>query len=327
MSVSSPGAAALPGDLADVVLPFSVPALDVRGRVVRLGAVVDDIIARHAYPPAVSRCLAEAVALTTLLGTSLKFDGRFLMQAQTDGPVSMLLVDFETPGRLRACARFDKDAVAALPADAAAGEMLGAGALAMTIDQGPDMNRYQGVVGLDGGSLEDAAHQYFRQSEQIPTFLRLTAAQVYAGAGGPRWRAGGLLVQYLPDGGPGRAPDLPPGDAPEDADVASAEDAEADAWREARLLAATVEHHELADPSMSSEELLYRLYHERGVRVFEPTAVEERCRCSRERVHEMLVGFPDDDRAEMVREDGRIEVTCEFCSRAYDFAPDEFGAS
>ena len=303
----------------DFVQPFAVPALDVRGRLVRLGPEVDRIIRRHGYPASVSRCLAEAVALTALLGTSLKFEGRFILQSQTDGPVSMFVVDFDTPNQIRACARYDKGAVDALAADAKPGALLGRGALAMTIDQGPDMNRYQGVVSLDGGSLEDAAHQYFRQSEQIPTFVRLAAAEMLSAGQPAAWRAGGLMVQYLPEGG--AAPrDLHPGDAP---DPHVDEEEEEDAWREAQVLAATVEDHELTDPSVGSDELLYRLYHERGVRVFEPIDLVERCRCSRERVQDMLANFPPEDISDMTRPDGAIEVVCEFCSQAYLFQPSE----
>jgi len=304
------------------VQPFTVPALDVRGRLVRLGPEVDRIIRRHGYPDSVSRCLAEAVALTALLGTSLKFDGRFILQAQTDGPVSMLVVDFDTPDQIRACARFDAEAIAALPRDTRPGELLGKGALVMTIDQGQDMNRYQGVVALDGGSLEDAAHQYFRQSEQIPTFVRLAAAEMFSAGSEGAWRAGGLMIQYLPEGG-AASRDLDPGDAPEGHRHEA--DDEEDAWREARLLSETVEDHELTDPSIGTDQLLYRLYHERGVRVFEPLQLVERCRCSRERVRDMLANFPADDVEGMVRDDGVIEVTCEFCSQGYEFQPSEVG--
>lgn len=317
MSVADTNPADETAPVDNYVQPFAVSALDVRGRLVRLGPEVDRIIRRHGYPESVSRCLAEAAALTALLGTSLKFEGRFVLQTQTDGPVSMLVVDFDTPDQIRACARFDAEAVAALPVDTKPGALLGTGVMAMTIDQGPDMNTYQGVVALEGGSLEDAAHQYFRQSEQIPTFVRLAAAEIYTAQEPPAWRAGGVLIQYLPDGG--SAPrDLDPGDAPEGS---LADDHEDDAWREARVLAETVEDHELTDPSVSSDELLYRLYHERGVRVFEPTRLVERCRCTRERVEEMLANFAPCDVADMVREDGIIEITCEFCSQAYEFEP------
>ncbi|MFN0262393.1 Hsp33 family molecular chaperone [Tepidamorphus sp. 3E244] len=312
---SRPG---LPED--NYIQPFAVEALDVRGRLVRIGPELDRIIRRHGYPHSVSRLLAEAVALTALLGTSLKFDGRFIVQTQTDGAVSMLVVDFDTPDQIRACARFDAEAVAALPEDAKPADLLGKGVLAMTIDQGPDMNRYQGVVALDGGTLEDAAHQYFKQSEQIPTFVRLAAAEMFVAGKDPEWRAGGLLIQHLPEGG--AAPrDIDPGDAPEGADAPQVE--EDDHWREARFLSETVEDHELTDPSVSSDALLYRLYHERGVRVFEPLTLVERCRCNRERVRDMLLSFTADDVADMTREDGMLEITCEFCSQAYEFKPSE----
>uniref|UniRef100_UPI0035CBC862 Hsp33 family molecular chaperone n=1 Tax=uncultured Methylobacterium sp. TaxID=157278 RepID=UPI0035CBC862 len=307
----------------DCVLPFAVEALDVRGRVVRLGPSVDTILRRHGYPDAVARLLGEAAALTVLLGASLKFEGRFQLQTKTDGPVGMIVVDFEAPDRLRATARFEADAIAALgggPRKAAA--LIGRGHLAMTIDQGSAASRYQGVVALDGQGLEAAAHQYFRQSEQIPTQVRLAVAEAFEDGRG-RWRAGGLLVQFLPQSiDRARLADLPPGDIPEghrhlDADGAP----EDDAWVEARSLIGTVEDHELVDPAVSSERLLYRLFHERGVRVFEPQAVHERCRCSPERVMGMIRSFSGDERREMVTDDGRIAITCEFCSRRYDLDP------
>src|SRR5688572_2300788 len=163
----------------DTILPFEVAALDLRGRVVRLGPAVDEILSRHDYPPPVAKLLGEAVVLAVLFGSSLKFEGRFILQTQTDGPVRMLVVDFTTPGRVRACARFDKNRVAAAIAskDMSSGALLGNGHLAMTIDQGADMSRYQGLVALEGGSLEDAAHEYFRRSEQIPTRVRLAVAE------------------------------------------------------------------------------------------------------------------------------------------------------
>src|SRR5690348_4170181 len=180
-----------------------------------MGPALDDILTKHDYPAPVGKLLGEAIVLTTLLGTALKFEGRFILQAQTDGPVSFLVVDYMAPDRLRAYARYD----AARLGDAKdSGTLLGRGHLAMTIDQGPDMSRYQGLVALDGGSLEDAAHEYFLRSEQIPTRVRLAVAEEFRGDGGPkhRWRAGGILLQFVP-----RAPerarvaDLDPGDAPQ----------------------------------------------------------------------------------------------------------------
>ncbi|WP_375466134.1 Hsp33 family molecular chaperone [uncultured Methylobacterium sp.] len=312
----------------DAVLPFSVEALDVRGRVVRLGSSVDTILRRHGYPDAVARLLGEAAALTVLLGSSLKFEGRFQLQTKTDGPVGMIVVDFEAPDRLRATARFDADRVAALgQGPRKAPELIGQGHLAMTIDQGSAASRYQGVVALEGQDLEAAAHQYFRQSEQIPTQVRLAVAEAFE-AGQGRWRAGGLLVQFLPQSiDRARLADLPPGDIPEGhPHLDAAGTPEDDAWVEARSLVATVEDLELVDPDVSSERLLYRLFHERGVRVFERQPVHERCRCSRERVMGMIRAFSDAERREMVADDGRIAITCEFCSRRYDLDPAEVEA-
>src|SRR5689334_5114051 len=178
----------------DTVMPFEVAKLDLRGRIVRLGPVVDEILARHAYPEPVAKLVGEAVVLTVMLGSALKIDGRFILQTQTGGPVRMLVVDYTAPGKVRACARFDKGEVAKAIAGGktSPGDLLGEGHLAMTIDQGPDMNRYQGLVALAGGTLEDAAHEYFMRSEQIPTRVRLAVAEEFKQASGGathRWRA------------------------------------------------------------------------------------------------------------------------------------------
>ena len=324
MSSSAPATAVLDTSVDDFVLPFAVEGLDVRGRIVRLGPAIDTILSRHDYPDAVSTLLAEAATLAILLGSSLKIEGRFILQAQTDGPVRLLVVDYTLPDAVRACATYDAERVEAFGADKApVGALLGSGTLAMTIDQGRTVSRYQGVVPLEGGSLEEAAHTYFRQSEQIPTAVRLGAAHAYRldayqsdGRTDRRfhWRAGGIIVQHLPDSGPARRPDLAPGDAPEGTELPEFE--EADEWNEARLILETVEDHELIDPSISSGNLLYRLYHERGVRVFDPTELIERCRCSQDRITEMLGGFSADEQADMV-ENGAITVTCEFCSKTY----------
>ena len=317
-------------DNQDRVLPFTVDALDVRGRVVTLGSALDEILRRHAYPKPVSRLVAEALVLTALLGTALKFEGRFILQTQTDGPVPMIVADFESPDRLRAYASFDADAVDAAiaagkdkPAD-----LLGHGHLAMTIDQGPRMNRYQGVVVLDGASLEDVAHDYFAQSEQIPTRVRLAVGEVFtrgeSGAAEQSWRAGGVLVQFLPDD-PNRitVKDLPAGDDPSAVDGQSDMPVdEDDAWTEARSLVETVQDHELFDPEVTAERLLYRLFHERGVRAFQSGQLLDQCRCSREKIEGILGQFSDEERADMI-EDGQIVVTCEFCSTAYLFDPEE----
>jgi molecular chaperone Hsp33 len=311
----------------DVVVPFTLDALDCRGRVVRLGEVLDAILNRHNYPEPVARLLGEAVVLAALVGSSLKFDGRFILQTQTDGPVNLIVVDLDAPDGLRGYARFDADAVmqAIQRGETKPGQLLGKGHLAMTVDQGALMDRYQGIVALEGGSLEDVAHTYFQQSEQIPTLVRLAVAEITRrGDSRPQWRAGGVLVQFIPPAGEHVMPDLPGDgdfDNPLTADPTFTED---DKWSEVKALFATIADDELADPDLSSERLLFRLYHERGVRVFEPLELEERCTCSAERIEAMLRdNFTAEEREEMAI-DGEIEVVCEFCSADYHFKPHEF---
>jgi molecular chaperone Hsp33 len=307
----------------DAVQPFEVAALDLRGRLTRLGPALDELLGKHDYPAPVAKLLGEAIVLTTLLGSALKFDGRFILQTQTDGPVSMLVVDFQAPDRIRAYARFDAERLESGQDSAA---LLGNGHLAMTVDQGADMSRYQGLVALDGGNLEDAAHEYFLRSEQIPTRVRLAVGEEWRGGEEPRhrWRAGGMLLQFLPKASDRAQRDLSPGDAPEGADVVDALP-EDDAWLEGQSLASTIEDVELIDPDLSGERLLFRLFHERGVRVFAAKPLVAKCSCSREAVSAMLANFQQEDRNHMVK-DGKVVVTCEFCSSSYEFTPEEAGA-
>src|SRR6266853_504385 len=320
ISIETPIRAPSSVPVDDAVLPFEVNSLDLRGRLTRLGPALDEILTKHDYPAPVGKLLGEAIVLTTLLGSSPKFEGRFILQTQTDGPVSFMIVDFQAPDRLRAYARFDAKR---LREGQDSGALLGRGHLAMTIDQGPDMSRYQGMVALEGGSLEDAAHEYFLRSEQIPTRVRLAVGEEWRGGEGPkhRWRAGGILLQFLPKA-PERArqADLHPGDAPEGTIAHTVEDD--DAWVEGQSLISTIEDVELIDPDLSGERLLYRLFHERGVRVFSPLRLRAQCSCSREAVSSMLASFAPDDRADMVK-DGKVAVTCEFCSSVYEFTPEQ----
>jgi molecular chaperone Hsp33 len=317
-----------PSDVStdDTILPFQVSSLDLRGRVVRLGPLVDRILRGHNYPAPVSRLLGEAIVLTILLGSVLKFEGRFILQTQSDGPVKMLVVDYRTPGNVRALASFDRGRLVAAMAngDDDPGALLGHGHLAMTIDQGPETARYQGLVALEGKDLEHVAHEYFLRSEQIPTKVRLAVGEeLLPGADGARhqWRAGGVLVQFLPlQLDRARQPDLDPGDVP--AGIALPEISEDDAWVEGRSLVSTVEDVELIDPAVSAERLVFRVFHERGVRVFRNRALAAMCSCSRASVTNMLKSFSQDDRDHMV-EDGVIKVTCEFCSSTYEFDPAE----
>jgi molecular chaperone Hsp33 len=306
-----------PGD--DLVLPFEVKPLGVRGRLVRLGAAVDDIVHRHAYPPPVSALLAEAVALAALLGAMLKFDGKFILQTKTDGPVDMLVADYVAPGKIRGYARFSAARLDAMPNPSQA-SLLGNGYLAMTVDQGPDMERYQGIVPLQDSDLTAAAHEYFAKSEQIPTRIRLAAGPLLQRGGrGESWRAGAVMVQHLPrEGGSSPLP-IQSGDAPDGGETAPPEH---DDWVKARLLLDTVEAHELLDPQLSAERLLYRLFHEDGVTAYPAVPLARYCSCSHESILLMLKRFPEEDRADMV-DNGEIGVTCEFCSSVYRLAPQD----
>jgi len=298
----------LPED--DLILPFQAEHAEVSGRLVKLGPTVDTILSRHAYPEAVSQLLGEAVALTALLGAALKFEGKFILQASTDGPVDLLVADYQVPGGLRGYARFSPERLAALPPD---GRLLGDGHLAMTIDRGLETERYQGVVPLEGDNLTEAADTYFRQSEQLPTLIKLAVARHYrAGKAGGRpwtWRAGGLLVQKLTREG-GRSVGREAAFAEED-------------WTRAKALAETVEDHELLDPMLPPDRLLYRLFHEEQVRAFRAIPLESYCSCSKARVEELLRRFSAVDLADMVV-DGEVWVTCEFCNSRYRFNPASF---
>lgn len=309
----------------DHVVPFQVEGLDVRGRAVQLGPMLDAILERHNYPLPVARLVAETVVLTVLLGTSLKFDGKLIVQTKSDGPVDLVVADFATPDKVRAYARFNEEALAEALKDGRtqSHELLGKGVLAFTIDQGAHTQRYQGIVALDGATLEEIAGVYFRQSEQIPTKVRLGVAELLDrdenGKPRHRWRAGGMVAQFLPDAPERmRQPDLSGGDGDDNDDLFD----EDDLWAEAKVMVETIDADELTDPMVGTERLLYRLFHERGVRVYQPQAVYDRCSCSREKIRSVLTGLHADD-IESTIEDGLIKVTCEFCSTTYRFEASE----
>lgn len=311
----------------DIVLPFGTVRSHVAGRIVRLGPAVDRVLSGHDYPAAVSGILGEALALTALLGHPLKSGGRLIVQTKTDGPIGFLVTHYDAPGGVRGYVSFDRAKVAGLVARGAVtdGELLGRGRMAMTIDPGGDLASHQGIVALDGGSLTDAAHAYFRQSEQLPTFIRLAVARqrlpgVAGGEAAWRWRAGGIIVQHVPRLGG----DAKPGETPEERD-ARLHGSGDDDWLRVSALAATLEPHELIDPTLSPERLLLRLFQEEGVRVGEETPIAARCRCSRTRIEGFLRGFKPEDLAEMREADGAVTVTCEFCSTRYRFEDGQIG--
>lgn len=309
----------------DHVVPFQVEGLDVRGRAVQLGPMLDGILERHNYPLPVARLVAETVVLTVLLGTSLKFEGKLIVQTQSDGPVDLVVADFSAPDRVRAYARYKDEALATALENGMTEphQLLGEGILAFTIDQGADMQRYQGIVPLDGATLEEIAGVYFRQSEQIPTKVRLSVAELLdrddEGKPRHRWRAGGLVAQFLPEA-PDRMrhPDLHGGDG-DDRDETGEID---DLWGEAKVMVETIAADELTDPMVGPERLLYRLFHERGVRVYPPQPVYDRCNCSREKIRDVLGTLSQDDIDHTVV-DGFVTVTCEFCSTSYKFEATE----
>lgn len=292
----------LPQD--DLVAAFQIEDMPVRGRVVRLGAAVDEVLTRHDYPESVARLLGEACALAALVGSALKFEGKLIVQAQGDGPVRYVVADYDTSGGLRGYCRFDPEEVAAASAEGArpgADALLGSGVFIMTVDQGTAAERYQGVTPIEGESLSLCAEAYFAQSEQVPTRVRLAVGQADGGSG-PHWRAGGLMVQMI-------AGDDARGDT-------------AEAWATAQSHVSTIADDELVDPTLSPERLLYRLFHEDGVRVSAVRQLRAFCRCSEERIVGMLASFGEAERAEMVEPDGKIAVTCEYCSRRYAISPD-----
>ncbi len=311
----------------DQIVPFQVSPLDVRGRSIQLEPMLTAILERHQYPDQVSKLLGEVIVLTVLLGTSLKFDGRFTVQTQTDGPVSLLVVDFKTPDAVRAYASFDDEKLAEAIENGAKSpeELLGKGILAMTVDQGNYSQRYQGIVELDGKSLEEVAHAYFRQSEQIPTHVRMAVAEIILpasdGNGSERkWRAGGFLVQFLPETTDRiTIRDIPGGDAPHDADEPVSEERD-DLWLEAKALVETISDDELTDPDVSSQVLLYRLFHEHGVHVYEGPKVSDKCNCNKDKIIGVLKTLPADELSE-TWEDGKITSNCEFCNTNYVISP------
>ncbi|MDP9102863.1 MAG: Hsp33 family molecular chaperone [Pseudomonadota bacterium] len=301
MLSDSPSVSAIRPLEDDLVAPFQIEEQPARGRIVRLGAVVDEIISRHAYPEPVARLLGEACALAALVGASLKFEGRLIVQAQGDGPVAYVVADYDTSGGLRGYCRFDAERLAALDdARPGAQALLGKGVFIMTIDPANAKDRYQGVTAIEGDTLALSAEQYFAQSEQVPTKVRLAVGQVHD-ADGIRWRAGGMMIQNIAED--------------------QARGSTADAWERAQALFATLSEDELIDPTIAAETLLFRLFHEDGVRLFPAKALTAFCRCSEDRVTGMLRSFPKEDIDEMMEGDGKIHVTCEYCSREYALEP------
>ena len=295
----------------DIVQPFQIESQAARGKLVRLGGTVDRIVSQRNYPAPVATLLGELTVLAALVSSALKYDGVLTVQVKGDGPVRMLVADATSAGEIRAYAAFDSATLDRVTAGdwrtAPVPRLLGAGYLAFTIDRGPEVERYQGIVELSGGSLAECAHRHFLESDQNQAVFKLAVAPT--GPSGA-WRAGGMMMQRLPEAGRSRLS----GEAP-DGELE-------DCWRRAVVLMAACTTDELVDDRLHPHDLLYRLFHEDGVRVFEPHALAHGCRCSRDRVEATLRSFPREEIVDM-EIDGQVVVTCEFCGARY--ALDEAG--
>jgi molecular chaperone Hsp33 len=285
----------------DLIQPFRIDRCALRGRLVRLGPAVDRILSQHEYPEPVAALLGEAITLAAVLAGALKYDGIFTLQTKGDGPIRLMVADVSSEGAMRGYAQYDAAKLgAALERDAPpVPRLVGAGYIAFTVDQGEDTERYQGIVELAGATLAECAQHYFRQSEQLQAGIKLAVGR--SGAAGA-WRAGGMMVQRVPpEGGWGTLPD----------------DVE-DGWRRAMVMMSSATPEELVDPELPPHNLLFRLFHEDGVRVYATHPLEARCRCSRERIEGILRALPRAELEEM-KKDRVTTVTCEFCNTCYRF--------
>ena len=292
--------------LGDQVLPFRIERSGLRGRLVRLETALERILTPHDYPASVAGLLAETVALAAVLASALKYDGIFTLQMQGDGPIGLLMADVTSAGDLRGYARFSPERLA--EAEKGRGvpvpRFLGNGNLAFAVDQGPDTERYQGITDLAGATLNDCAHNYFRQSEQLDSAIVLAMS---LGDENTPPRAAALTIQRLPPG-PGA-----------DTDELSEE------WRRAVILMSSITGRELLDPAIPARDILWRLYHRDGVRVYRSRPVRHACRCSRAKVERTLRSFPREE-IEAMAEDKVVTVTCEFCKSDYVFDHDALDA-
>lgn len=287
----------------DIIIPFEVGDGAVRGRIARSGPAIDRILHAHGFSDGISELVGEAAMLTALMGASLKFDGKLIFQARGEGDVKLLVADYRSNGAVRATA------------SAAGGEdkrglanLMGKGHLAFTIDQGPDMDRYQGVTPIEGRTLSEAAVGYFDQSEQIPTAVKLAVGKVMRAGGGYEWRAGGIIAQFIPSEGGVR----------ERGEAALNSEADRETWDRAAAFLNSTQVDELLDPSLPPEDLLYRLYQEDGVRVFDKQPIIADCSCEAGKIAAVLSRYSPEELADLA-DDGEIKVSCEFCRRDYYF--------
>jgi len=295
----------------NVVQPFRLEKSGVRGRMVRLGSVLADIMQQHDYPPPVSALLSEVLTLCLLLSSMLKYEGVFSLQIKGNGAIRTLVADVTSKGEVRAYAGFDAAAVKKLAkrkkdTDNHYYQLLGKGHMAFTVDHGGQDHRYQGIVELKGKSIVDAAQHYFTQSEQIKTSFRLAVHPQDR-----HWRTGGIMIQQMPDEEAGKVPDVEP---------------DLEDWTRAAMLLSTCSEGEILSPVLASSDVLYRLFHEEGVRIYSPTHIRFKCRCTRERVIDILRTIPRPEIEQICREEGHVMITCEFCSEKYKFGASDLDA-
>lgn len=286
-------------------LTFDLERANLRGRIIRLGSTLNQIIDPHQYPEKVAELVAETVTLSVLLSSMLKYEGIFILQAQGEGPIYRLVSDVTSEGDARGTGGFDAEALEELlktNPDAKIGDLIKNGYLAFTVDQGEYMERYQGIVELRGASLEESIHHYFDQSEQIGTAIKMAVAKDENG----NWRAGAVMLQHIPE-----HEKIPQDHKPIPEN-----------WNRAKILLETCTKEELIDPKLHDETLLYRLFHEEGVRVYSPQPIKKGCRCTPEKLQSILALLSEDDR-EHATVDGKIAMTCEFCNKNFDFDPKE----
>ncbi len=294
----------------DVVQPFRLEKSNVRGRMVRLGPVLAEIMGKHDYPPPVSALLSEVLTLCLLLSSMLKYDGVFSLQIKGDGAIRTLVADVSSKGEVRAYAGFDEVAVKKLAkrkkdTDNHYYHLLGKGHMAFTVDTGGFEHSYQGIVELKGSSIIDAAQHYFTQSEQIKTSFKLA---VHPQDG--QWRTGGIMIQQMPEESAGKGES----------------EADLEDWTRAVMLLSTCSDGELLSPVLASADVLYRLFHEDGVRVYSPTQVRFKCRCTRARVVEILRTIPRVELQDICEKEGEVSIKCEFCSEDYLFKASDLDA-
>jgi molecular chaperone Hsp33 len=312
----------------DTVLPFQLDASDIRGRVARLDGVLDQVLSQHDYPASIEALVAEMSVLTALIGQSIKLRWKLSLQVRGDGPARIIATDYYAPtgdgepAQIRGYASFDAER---LDHNADPFSQIGKGYFAVLIDQGPDMTPYQGITPIAGGSLSACAETYFAQSEQLPTRFSLTFGRSRMAGGAEGWRAGGVMLQHMPKASPFVATDVATGEEGllDAADILDANEGEN--WTRANALLDTVEALELIGPTVQPAELLVRLFHEEGPRVFDPQAVEFGCSCSDDKVRQSLSIYSAKDIAYMTTDEGIVTADCQFCGAHYKFEPGTLG--